>query len=437
MTFSYASLILLTSSLALHSACSKSRLSEREVRREQIRINAESKKRELSAIAGDYAGPLQQSSGVQRNQDVALHLEVIETPFNDNGGIDPVMMPQLSGFLKFPYGAAGNSQEFLGFAIQRGEFDPVRGNLELVVKHEQYGDMQLTLSSNAEGFAGRWQALGLSLSGDMTLRKQTAAGIAVTTPSGGPQPTPAPAESVTGSYFGYADDDARGTSYGTTLQIRSVNIPGKGFVLSGDIKLARGSEGREYALWKFETIDFNPLTGTLTLKKEASLESFVLTRNNSSLIGYWQSSSLGRLGAVSVQAAAPYPRSQLHVASERTGRYDVCLKNFGGARLYPQAAITLAVTPTSQADGKVNTQATMVFFVGDYDSDTRFTCSMVQVDLDYLSGRFQGLCKDLPNADPMTISGTFATPGFSGKLIASGGFGADISAGRCKGGSTP
>lgn len=416
-------LVTVITMLVCNQSCGRARLSDREVRREQIRLNAEMKKRELSQIKGDYTGAI--DSGSNKSQPVALHLEVVEAPFNDNGGIDPVMMPQLSGFLKFPFGNSTGGEEYLGFKITRGEYDPVRTKLELVVNHEQYGEMQLSLNAGGDGFNGSWQALGLSMTGTMILTRGSE--TAVTQPG----ETDALQTKIAGSYVGYVNDDTRKEHYKATLQIRATNVPGQGLKLSADVRLVRGDEGAEFVSWKYDTVDFHPLTRRLNLHKDGVNETFMFTLNQETLTGEWSSAILGRMGSASLSKNAS-PLSELPPAKKRSGLHEVCLTNFGGANLPPHAALTMTVTPDTAADGQVLVQASVLFYLGPYDSPERPTCALTKVSLDYISGRFQGVCEDHPNIEPFTLSGTFTSAGFAGRLVASGSRGADMTAGRCK-----
>ena len=419
-------------------------MSDRETRREQIRLNAEMKKRELNAIKGDYAGlvnrdgapdargndgrnaPRSAPRSDSQKQRVSLHLEVIEVPFNDNGGIDPVMMPQLSGFLKFPFGST-SGDEYLSFKITRGEYDPKRSALELVVNHGQYGDMNLSMTSMVGGFAGHWQALNLSANGTMTLIRDSE--TLVTDPASGDRP-PGTNIPLTGSYVGFVNDDERGVSYSASIQLRATNMPGQGMKLSADIQLARGTESSEFAIWKFDPVEFHPVTQKLTLRKDGVNESFLLTYSDGSMTGEWSSATLGRLGAAKLDKRST-PRSSLPPAHPRSGLHEVCLKNFGGANLPPNAALSTTVTPDVNGDGKVRTQASVVFYLGGYGSSERYTCVLEQIVLDYISGRFQGVCRSIANTEPFTVTGAFGSTGFDGQLLASGASGAKMISGRC------
>ena len=419
-------LLLSLLSVLTSEGCGRSRLSDREVRREQIRLNAATKKRELGAIKGDYEGTM--DSGSIKSKQVALHLDVVEAPFNDNGGIDPVMMPQLSGFLKIFSG----SDAFDSLNVVRGEYDPKRSVLELVVKDERLGEMQLSLEAVSQGFSGDWQAAALSLTGSMVLIRSGMSVIDRPGQGGGnTSPPDGNQDQISGSYVGYADDSARGVHYAASFQVRATNVPGQGMKYSVDVRLARGDDSTEFAIWKFDNPEFNSMTRKLTLRKEGINENFILSLNQGSISGEWTSAIYGRMGAVAASKDNAF-RSSLPRASVRTGAHDVCLKNFGEANLPDHAALTMTVTPDLSADGRIRTQASMVFYLGDYNSAERFTCVLEQVDLDYISGRFQGVCRSLPNTEPMTISGAFNASGFEGRLTASGSNGADIRAGRCQ-----
>ena len=422
--------ICLVGILVIHlQGCGRAKLSEREIRREQIRLNAENKKRELSTIKGDYAGTIDQA--LKQTQSVTLHLDVSEEPFNDNGGIDPIMMPQLSGFLKFPYGSRPGADEYLGFKIIRGEFDPKRGALELVVNHEQYGEMKLSLSPNESGFTGSWQALTLSLTGTMSLVRTDARNQPPLNSNPNPSPGDGSSEQITGQYSGFADDETHQSHFAATVQLRSTNTP-QGLVLTADVRLARGGQSSEIGVWKFHEIAFNPLNGRLTLRKDGVNESFVAQLNHGTLSGEWFSAALGRMGALKLSKSdamtSPLPRTP-----QLTGNHDVCLKNYGSANLPHNASISINTTPDLLSDGKIKAQSSLIFYLGDYGSTERATCVLEEVEIDFVSGRYHAVCRSLQNTEPLTITGQLSSNGFTGKVSASGSSGADASAGQCQG----
>ena len=406
----------------LFGACGRSRLSDREIRREQIRLNAETKKRELSAIKGDYAGVI--DSGDNKSQPVALHLEVIEAPFNDNGGIDPVMMPQLSGFLKFSFGS-GN--EYIGFNVVRGEYDPKRSKLELVVNQDQNGEMQLSLIGNDHGFSGGWQALKLSMTGTMTLRRGD--DTAISNPSSGngsnQPPTNDPENQIAGSYIGFANDNARNAHYLAAIILRSTSVPGQGMQLTADLKLSRGTDGSEYAIWKFDRVEFNALKRTLNLRKDGINEKFDFTLYQGVLTGKWSSAAYGPMGDITLSRNSP-SRSGLPRAEARSGTHEVCLETNQNSN---QGALTLSVTPDTTSDAKVVVQASFVF---NYGTPEQFFCNLVDVELDYISGRFLGRCLNHENTGGgFAVTGLFDSTGFNGKLA--GAVAYNLAAGRCAG----
>lgn len=391
--------------------CSRSRLSEREVRREQIRLNAETKKRELSAIAGDYSGVLITED--DRQQAVALRLDVLEAPFNDNGGIDPVMMPQLSGFLKFSFGSAN---EYLGFSITRGEYDPKRSVLELVVSQDaaKY-EVQLSLVGDQVGFSGGWQAPTLKMSGQMTLRRGAATNIAGNG-GGGSEPGGDSLEQLSGAYKGYANDDARNAHYAAVLVLSTTNIPAQGTQLTAVISLQRGGVETEKALWSFDRVEFNPLRRTLILSKDGVREKFEFTLERGVLSGKWSASILGPMGDIVLSRTSPVA-SRLPRNAARSGAHSVCLRN-GDISSAAELRLT-KLEPSSTGDGQVTAQSNFVF-LDDKNvfriDDSNVFCDLVDTKLDFITGRFSGTCPEHPNTGKFLIIGTFDEVGFNGSL---------------------
>src|SRR5690606_9932290 len=84
-------LLLAAQTLMLTGSCGNRKKSGREIRREQIRNNAEIKRRELLEIAGRYFGEFVDEDG--RGQNVTLMLETKDIAHDEEGEeaeVDPV-----------------------------------------------------------------------------------------------------------------------------------------------------------------------------------------------------------------------------------------------------------------------------------------------------------------------------------------------------------
>lgn len=169
-----STLLLLLTFAVLSSGCAKNSLSERDIRREQFRSNAESKRRELSIVAGSYQGVLIQRSnpadGNPLEQDVALDIQIKDIPRQIDGDIDPILTPILTGYLKLVVGAGIG--EYLGFGVEKAEYDPKRFQLDLVCRNLRSEQIILSLSVAADSLSGTWTSPEASVSGEAKFERQ-------------------------------------------------------------------------------------------------------------------------------------------------------------------------------------------------------------------------------------------------------------------------
>jgi hypothetical protein len=156
--------------LSLLLGCAKNELSDRDIKKSQLTNDAEIKRRELLLVAGTYPGQMVQSNGI--TQVVLLTLEVKDIPTVVEGQIDPIMIPILTGYLKMFLGSGANPNEFIGFAVQKAEFDPNTEKLDLVLTHVDYKELLFALVRKEPTLNGNWTAPALSLSGTAALERK-------------------------------------------------------------------------------------------------------------------------------------------------------------------------------------------------------------------------------------------------------------------------
>jgi hypothetical protein len=393
-----------------------------------MRLNAETKKNELSQISGDYSGSMLSLNETPRN--IVLHLTVTEEPYSQNGEIDPIMMPKLSGFLKFPVGTS-NASEYYSFKIVRGDFDPKRQNLDLVVEHAEFGEMKLTMSLTPVGFTGSWQANSLSLVGTITLSRTSVQPHSEPEHNqNGNEGNKPPIDQVAGAYVGFAEENKSNTHFLLQIILKSNTTP-QGIALSADITIARGNNGAELATWKYDNIPFNPINGKLTLRKDSSSESFVGQLANGKISGDWYAASLGKLGRFEASSKS-VPNSTLPRNAALSGVHDLCLSSFGGADLLEKSGISITVAQEPGTDGGIHVEASQIFYLGDYGSAPYESCHLSDVSLNFISGKFHGVCNSLPGTESFTVIGQIVNGEFAGTLTASGGRGAKLNSGRCR-----
>ncbi|MBY0371936.1 hypothetical protein K2X33_14720 [bacterium] len=147
-------------------------MSERDIRREQFRMNAESKRQELSIVAGHYQGVLLQKAndGGFLEQEVEVDIQIKDIPRQIDGDVDPILTPILTGYLKLLVGSGVG--EFLGFGVEKAEYDPKRFQLDLVCKNLKSEQIILSLAVAADNLSGTWTSPEASVSGEAKFERQ-------------------------------------------------------------------------------------------------------------------------------------------------------------------------------------------------------------------------------------------------------------------------
>ncbi len=259
----------------LVSACSKSSLSQRDGRREQMRNTAESKRRELEMVEGSYLGLLAQSSGSEQNISVDLQIKDIPQPVD--GEVDPVPTPVLTGFLRILLG--DGPDEFVGFGIDKAEFDPKRGSLNIVCSNEQAKEMILALVVNGTNLSGSWTAPKVSASGTILLQRRDGS------------TTPDPTKSLKGTYQGdlvntHPDSNLPDKILLSFVTSQDLSAP-NGVRITGSVRLYLGPwTSNEFVEMPFSDVQYNLFTQKfvaktsgdykLTLKGQAKEQNMII-----------------------------------------------------------------------------------------------------------------------------------------------------------------
>lgn len=344
-------------------ACSKAKMSERDQRREQVRINAETKRKELAAVAGNYEGIILQTSGVQ--QTVFLNLEVKDVPHDENGGIDAVMVPTITGSLRFIYGrkSENSEAEVIGFGLKTAEFDQKQKRLNLLATNEEYKDVMLDLTHANEGLKGNWTAPQTSNSGSIELYR---AGSKAALALGEKEVHP-----VRGEYRGVLNWEKEGTYQFGELAIISNVKPPDGLKLSGTLKLFYGDwSSKEQLTYRFDEVEFNPISGQLSLKGTESDIGFVGVIDNGNVTGEWSSKVNGRIGAARFQkSGAPETPNKGSLHSDVSGNYrGTTEKIHANSNLPERVAVNILTSPDLSQPNGIKLSGNIRFYVGGYSS---------------------------------------------------------------------
>ena len=242
------------------SGCAKKKKSDRDTRRDQIRQDAQIKRNELQEVTGGYRGLL--ASEGTKGQNVSLILETKDVPAAEEGEIDPVMIPTLTGYLQFEAFGHGTSQksENVGLGFEVADYDPKKKTVNIVAKTSEYESILIEMQLAGDELDGVWTVPKLSSSGKLKLSRASDLFIN---------------EEVAGSFDGVY----RGTLTNTNPE---VNLPetvvidivatqdltkALGVRFTGKLRLYLGSMGSdEYYETVLTDILFNPFTSQFLAK---------------------------------------------------------------------------------------------------------------------------------------------------------------------------
>jgi len=167
MTVPLKKILSLIGVATLALSCSQGSLSERDARLEQLRFQAEAKRRELQKVVGEYSGKSEQSTGA--SHDIFLRLEIKDIPTPVEGQPEPVMMPALSGFLRFYLGSG--PMEYIVFAIDKAGFDVAQNKIEFSSSNSEYKELIASLTRTESELKGTWSAPSMAASGTFSLTR--------------------------------------------------------------------------------------------------------------------------------------------------------------------------------------------------------------------------------------------------------------------------
>lgn len=235
--------------IALTASCAKNNLSERDAKREQLKSAAETKRKELQAVAGEYSGVFSQSSG--SDIDASLVLEIKDIPTSVDGQVDPISVPTLKGVLRIQLGGS----DYIGFPVDKADFDPKRNKLDVVATHSELKDVLLAAQLQGAKLNGSWTAPSIA-SGTFQLdRNQT---VTIT-------------QSLKGTYQGRLTNTHPQSSLPERLLISLVTAQDPAnptsVVVSGSMRLYVGPFGSlEYEELPFTWVQFNVFKRRLIAK---------------------------------------------------------------------------------------------------------------------------------------------------------------------------
>ncbi len=352
MVKKYVSSFSFIVSALLLAACAKSSISDRDARRTQLTNAGEVKRKELMLVAGRYQGLLTQTSGP--NQSVLLNLEIKDIPTPVEGEVDPIMTPILTGYLRFNFAVGGDANEYIGFAIQKAEFDPNREKLDLVLTHADYKDLIVTMERKDAALKGTWTAPSIASSGTIEVQRtdQNGSGDAV--------------EQLRGEYGGTLFREGDAYQFGH-LTLQTNFQPPEGLKVSGTFRLIFGDwNSSEYLTYRFDPVQFNPVNGQIVFKSQSADITVTGYWERGQITGEWFSSYTGKMGKFVLKknlSPAIEPTGSLFEALR--GTYQGRVKNTNPDSNLPEQMMVSFVTSQdlSQPNG-IKVTGTLRFYFG-------------------------------------------------------------------------
>ena len=163
--------LIVVSGMSASPGCAKKKKSDRDTRRDQIRQDAQIKRNELQEVTGGYRGLLA-SEGTE-GQNVSLILETKDIPAAEEGEVDPVLIPTLTGYLQFEAfgGSRSQNSEHVGLGFEVADYDSKKKIVNIVAKTSEYESILIEMQLAGDELEGGWTVPKLSSSGELKLSR--------------------------------------------------------------------------------------------------------------------------------------------------------------------------------------------------------------------------------------------------------------------------
>ncbi len=370
-------IICLTATLVaafISSSCARNTMSERDVKKEQKVAAAETKRQELQLIVGTYHGKFSQANGVEQN--VSLKIEIKDIPTPSEGSVDPVMTPTLTGYFRFNVGnGSDKDSEYIGFAVQKADFNPGQNKLDLVVTNNDYKDIIITAYLNGANLTGNWTAPTAAVSGELNLTR-TAFGE----DSGS-------LDQLSGEYGGILQRDGKGLYQYSELTITTSVRPPEGLRLVATLKIIFGEwNSNEYLIYKFDPVQFNPLSGQIILKADMNDVMFSGLLSHGELKGEWHSNYTGKVGKIYFKKNNKPSQAQGQLFESVKGTYKGNLINTNPQSNLPEKImISLITTPDVSKPNGVSINGSLRLYFGPFDSNEYMEFPFADVQFNFIT----------------------------------------------------
>lgn len=337
-------------------SCSKKTMNDRDVRKEQLRINAHKKRLELAPLVGTYRGSMMDVSGYK--QDVVIQLAVKDVPETEGGQVDPVLMPIVNGALSLTYGG-GNDMELLNFGVTKADYNATESKLDMVVTNTQFKEVNLSLLLDNQHLSGSWSSPSSSISGEISLVRTNELKLGGETPA------------IGGVYQGIFDWKDAAFYTRSELTFTTAQDTADVFHISAHLKVQHvNALANEKFLYEFENVEFNPLSRQISLRNDKSDIYFVGVLAGKTITGTWGSKRSGALGK------ATFSNSDLVVPTDRklnpvaSGVWFAKVKNLTPATQMPERLmLNFNAIPDATQNGGLTLNGNTRLYFGSFSSN--------------------------------------------------------------------
>ncbi len=358
----------------LLSSCSRNTISERDAIREQKLAAAETKRQELQLVTGSYFGKFSQVNGVEQN--VSLNIEIKDIPIVSEGSVDPVMTPTLTGYFRFNFGEGSlKDSEYIGFSIQKADYNPNQDKLDLVVSNNDYNDIIITGYLSGANLTGTWTAPSAATSGSLNLVRATK------------ERDSTRIQKLGGQYRGVLLHQDKDLFQYSELTLTSSSIAPEGLRLVASLKIIFGDwNSNEYLIYKFDPVQFNPMTGQMILKSESIDVTLAGYWSDGELKGEWYSKYKGKVGSLSFNKTNSPLETRGTLLESVKGTYRGQLENTNPQSNLPERMmLSLVTTPDTSKPNGVSISGSLRLYFGPFDSTEFMEFPYTEVQFNFLT----------------------------------------------------
>ncbi|MCB9229525.1 MAG: hypothetical protein H6618_07935 [Deltaproteobacteria bacterium] len=383
--------------MLLSSCGSSDKNSERDKKRDQIRNYALSKEKELSDITGNYFGSLF-SDGVEL-QKIHLLLTIREDVSDSETSIDPTRIPRLAGYMRLAYVSDNESDSYISYSIIKGDYDSKLNSVTLELKNSQYGLLTLDLSDSEEKLSGKWLSSENSSHGEINLIRLNEDNMGLSSnfiPS-----------SLNTEFTGYLSRNKTGSYHLSKLIFQTQKNDNDSLIMAASLLFYNGSwSDSEYQKFTFSTVNFNALTGGITMIDDSSTISLNGSLRDHNLRGTWSTSYSGNSGEFLLNSrsfAKPDESLQQEPSISKTYFGKIIYTENNQSHFPENISISLSMGEDAEAPLKSSLNGKVRFYTGSYGSQEYLEVPFSDIDYNVFN---RALIIRTENPYQMTFSAT-------------------------------